>query len=82
MSQSPRRLFPLGACAADSTASASAMNGDSYNTMAKTMGDKKADAKAEQNRRMGACKSMNGDEKKACEADAKKQMGTSSAPKK
>jgi hypothetical protein len=68
--------LPVWACATDPTASPPAIKGDSYSTMAKTTGDKKADAKAEENRRLGACKSMNGDEKKTCEANAKAKMAS------
>ena len=62
---------------------ASAAEPDGYATKAKSIGQRRTDAIAQQNRRMGKCKAMHGDEKKRCEeqakADAKKAMASAPA---
>jgi hypothetical protein len=59
----------LGATPASKAASAAEPDG--YATKAKSVGNKKTDAMAEQNASMGRCKAMHGDEKKGCEEQAK-----------
>ena len=44
---------------------------DGYATMAKSIGQEKVNAKAQENERMSRCEAMEGDEKKACEQYAR-----------